>query len=105
MLDYTRGSWRVHAPEIDGRIDPNYLRIEAGTGFFTPDNKFYDDTTSGFCITGYLQKSDAVLLANAAKMYELVNLMANAQTGVFVAEVRMQADDLLAEMQEQCNKL
>ncbi|KKU51886.1 MAG: hypothetical protein UX75_C0059G0014 [Candidatus Moranbacteria bacterium GW2011_GWE2_47_10] len=101
MLKHTQGEWALSNPVIDCVRDMNYFYIKAGKGFYTFENKDYDGITSGFEVRGHLQRGDAVLLANAKKMYDLLTQVSEIMNQRQLDEVMELVPKLLAEMETQ----
>ena len=104
MINHTQGEWALSNPEVNGEVDKNYFAISAGKGFFTRENKDYGDATSGFEARTFLQRGDAVLLANAKKMYDMLMEITRAGTEDELLQALKNADSLLEEMEAQANE-
>lgn len=104
MIKYTQGEWELSNPVILCVEDKAYFAIKAGMGFYTVENKDYDGTTSGFEVRGHLQRGDAVLLANAKKMYEALLKITQSDHESDLMEACNIADNLLEEMEAQANE-
>ena len=99
MIKHTEGEWTMRNPDIlDNGVNENYFYVEAGVGFFDKDNP------RGFAATAFMQRGDAVLLANAKKMYDMLRKIANAEHESTLAEACNDVDNLLEEMEAQANE-
>ncbi len=104
MIKHTEASWQLLHPEFEeGKVD-NYFEISAGMGFFTPDNKEYKGVPSGFAARAYLHKGDAVLLANAKKMYDILVKFTSVKNERELDELTQTASAMLEEMEAQANE-
>lgn len=70
----TKGEWLLNDTddEIFGGKD-NYHKITAGNGCFDYDGNIQ----SGFCITGYISKENAQLIASATEILEALQDLTN----------------------------
>ncbi len=99
MIKHTEGEWTLRNPDIlDIGVNENYFYIEAGVGFFDKDNP------RGFAATAFMQRGDAVLLANAKKMYDMLQKITNAAHESTLIAACNEADTLLEEMEAQANE-
>lgn len=98
MIKHTQGEWRLFNPVIAGLKDSKYFFIEAGNGFYSERND------EGFHVSAHLHRGDAVLLANAKRMYDLLQKLAQSPTQRALIENLHETDDLLTEMEAQVNE-
>jgi hypothetical protein len=98
MIKHTQGEWRLFNPVIAGLKDSKYFFIEAGNGFYSER----DD--EGFHVSAHLIRGDAVLLANAKKMYEALLKITQSDHESDLMESCNIADNLLEEMEAQANE-
>jgi len=99
MIKHTEGEWIAFNPDIkDKGVDKNYFYVHAAGGFYN------SQTGSGFSLVGFMRRGDAVLLANAKKMYDMLQKIANAEHESTLAEACNEADTLLEEMEAQANE-
>ena len=99
MIKHTEGEWTMRNPDIlDNGVDENYFYVEAGVGFFDKDNP------RGFAATAFMQRGDAVLLANAKKMYDILVKFTSVKNERELDELTQTASAMLEEMEAQANE-
>jgi hypothetical protein len=99
MIKPTSGNWKFENPNIlDRGVDKNYFYINT-------ESDFYDyDKNEGFNFVGFSSRSDAVLLTNAKKMYEVLLKITQSDHESDLMEACNIADNLLEEMERQANE-
>lgn len=99
MIKPTDGNWNFENPNIlDRGVDKSYFYINT-------ESNFYDsDKNEGFNFVGFSSRSDAVLLANAKKMYEALLKITQSAHESDLMEACNIADNLLEEMEAQANE-
>jgi len=99
MIKHTEGEWVAFNPDIkDKGVDKKYFYVHAAGGFYNPQ------TGDGFGLVGFMQRGDAVLLANAKKMYDMLQKITNAAHESTLIAACNEADTLLEEMEAQANE-
>lgn len=63
---HTPGPWVQYPKVMYGEKDETYRTIEAGKAVFNHNG----DIDLGFCITGFISKSNAQIISAAPEMYE-----------------------------------
>lgn len=99
MIKHTEGEWVAFNPDIkDKGVDKKYFYVHAAGGFYNPQ------TGDGFGLVGFMQRGDAVLLANAKKMYDMLMEITRTGTEDELLQALKNADSLLEEMEAQANE-
>jgi len=100
MIKHTEGEWVLKNPDIlDQGVDKTYFYITAGQGFFDKEKD------EGFHVSGYLHRGDAVLLANAKRMYDMLTQVSEIMNERQLDEAMELVSKLLEEMRLQSEKL
>lgn len=99
MIKHTEGEWTMRNPDIlDNGVNENYFYVEAGVGFFDKDNP------RGFVASAFMQRGDAVILANAKKIYDMLLKFSDVRDEQELDWLKTDADNLLKEMEAQANE-
>jgi hypothetical protein len=78
---YTPGPWVFQLQEIKGKTEANYYEILSKDGFHNgaPNQT---ESTSGFGLSGYVNESDAKLIAAAPELLEALQEIMRFQTSL-----------------------
>ncbi|OQB43836.1 MAG: hypothetical protein BWY02_02970 [bacterium ADurb.Bin157] len=99
MIKHTEGEWVAFNPDIkDKGVDKKYFYVHAAGGFYNPQ------TGDGFGLVGFMQRGDAVLLANAKKMYDILVKFTSVKNERELDELTQTASAMLEEMEAQANE-
>jgi len=61
---FTPGPWRLDDQERHHNLSEDYHAIDAGPGYYVK--------SGGFCLTGFMTRADARLIAEAPTMFDLL---------------------------------
>jgi len=79
MRSPTQGPWRLDDAERHHNLSDEYHAIDAGQGFYAGPH------IGGFCLTGFMTRADAQLIAAAPELYDAADMALNALIGCCVA--------------------